>query len=163
MSAPISNPSSSPASPYRPTSDQDAAANTRIVQQAIAHFQRGDIPALLETMTDDIEWAVPVVEHAAFSGPRQGRAAVARFFEDLAVNQTARRFEPRQFIAQGDEVVVLGHYAWDVIPTARQWDGEYAHVFTIRDGRISRFREYMDTGRAAAAFRPDEIRTSRTD
>ena len=156
MSAPISNPlSSSTASPYDATSDRDVEANTRIVQQAIAAFQRGDIPALLQTMTDDIAWHIPVVEHAPHTGPRHGREAVAGFFADLAQQQTPRRFEPRQYIAQGDEVVVLGHYAWDVVPTGRQWEGDYAHVFTIRDGRIARFREYMDTGRAAAAFRPE--------
>ena len=155
MSAPISNPLSSSPPSYDAMSDRDVAANTRLVQQAIAAFQRGDIPALLDTMTDDIEWSVPVVEHATFSGPRQGRAAVERFFAELAVNQAPRRFEPRQYVAQGDEVVVLGHYAWHVLPTGRDWEAEYAHVFTVRDGRIARFREYMDTGRAAAAYRPD--------
>ena len=162
MSAPITSESPSTAS-YQATSDRDPAANTQLVQHAIGCFLRGDIPALLETMTDDITWHIPVVEHADYTGPRHGREAVAGFFADLARHQLPRRFEPRQFIAQGDEVVVLGHYAWDVIPTARQWEGDYAHVFTIRDGRISRFREYMDTARAAAAFRPDEIRTARTD
>ena len=141
MSAPISNPLSSTASPYDAASDRDVAhdvaANTRVVQQAIAAFQRGDIPALLATMTDDIAWHIPVVEHAAYTGPRHGRDAVAGFFADLAQHQTPRRFEPRQYIAQGDEVVVLGHYAWDVTPTGRQWEGDYAHVFTIRDGRIA--------------------------
>jgi ketosteroid isomerase-like protein len=154
MSAPISSESST-ASPYRPTSDHDVAANTRIVQHAIACFQRGDIPALLDTMTDDIEWHIPVVEHAPYTGPRHGRAEAERFFAELAVNQTPRRFEPRQYVAQGDEVVVLGHYAWHVLPTGRDWAGDYAHVFTIRDGRIARFREFMDTGRASAAYRPD--------
>ncbi|MGZ8379712.1 MAG: nuclear transport factor 2 family protein [Gemmatirosa sp.] len=140
--------------PFTASSDQRTVDNTQVVQRAIGCFQRGDIPALLEMMTDDIDWSIPVVEHVPFSGPRQGRAAVARFFEDLGRHQRARQFEPRQFVAQGDIVVVLGHYAWDVTTTGRSWDADYAHVFTVRDGRVSRFHEYMDTALAAAAFQP---------
>lgn len=137
-----------------PPSDPRAADNVQVVQRAIEHFQRGDIPALLDAMTDDIDWTIPVVPNVPFTGTRKGRDAVGRFFAELAQHQRARRFEPRQFVAQGDTVVVLGHYAWDVAPTGRSWDADYAHVFTVRDGRVSGFHEYMDTALAAAAFQP---------
>ena len=138
--------------PFTATSDQRSADNTQVVHRAISNFQRGDIPALLDAMTDDIDWAIPVVPNVPFTGARKGRAAVGRFFEELAQHQRARQFEPRQFVAQGDTVVVLGHYAWDVSTTGRSWDADYAHVFTVRDGRVSGFQEYMDTALAAAAF-----------
>ena len=33
--------------------------NVRIVQEAYASFQRGDIQAVLNSLTDDVEWTTP--------------------------------------------------------------------------------------------------------
>ncbi len=57
------------------------------------------------------------VEHVPFSGKRQGRGAVGEFFSTLASLMDARSFEEREFIAQGDKVVVLGQYVWQSKPT----------------------------------------------
>jgi ketosteroid isomerase-like protein len=134
---------------------QGALRNTQVVQQAYDLFKRGDIPALLNMMADDIRWTLPKMDGIGFSGDRQGRQAVEQFFTDLAADQTARQFDPREFIAQGDEVVALGHYVWEVKQTGRSWESDFAHAFTVRDGRVSRFREFMDTAAASAAFRPN--------
>ena len=45
-----------------------------------------------------------------FVGPRKGREQVAHFFAKLAEMQDAEQFELREFVAQGDMVVALGHY-----------------------------------------------------
>ena len=127
--------------------------NTQLVQQVLDSFKQGDIPTVLAGMTDDVQWIIPKIEGVSFSGERTGRDAVGRFFADLASQQDVIQFEPRQFVASEDEVVALGHYAWNVKATGRRWECDYAHVFTIRDGRVSRFREYTDTAAAAAAFR----------
>jgi ketosteroid isomerase-like protein len=88
-----------------------------------------------------------------FAGKRQGRGAVGEFFSTLASLQDARSFEEREFIAQGDKVVVLGHYVWQVKANGRTIDGDFAHVFTVRGGRIVAFHEYMDSAAVANAYR----------
>jgi ketosteroid isomerase-like protein len=57
----------------------------------------------------------------------------------------------REFIAQGNKVVVLGHGAWTVNDTGRDFDSDWVHVFTIEDGHIAAFREFLDSHLAAEA------------
>jgi uncharacterized protein len=133
-------------------SEQD---NTQVVQQAYENFKTGNIAALLEQMADDVTWQLPEVEHVPFAGRRQGRAAVEQFFAKLAEVQDPRSFEPQEYVAQGEKVVALGHYVWQVKANGRTYASDWAHVFTIRNGRIAGFHEYMDTAPMAAAYRQD--------
>jgi ketosteroid isomerase-like protein len=131
-------------------SEQD---NVEVVRRAYENFKSGDISALLEQMSEDVDWRLPEIEGAPFAGARRGRGAVSEFFSSLADAQDVLGFEPREFVAQGDKVVALGSYDWRVKRTGREYGGDWAHVFTIRDGRIAGFHEYMDSARAEAAFR----------
>jgi ketosteroid isomerase-like protein len=60
-------------------------------------------------------------------------------------------FEPRDFVASQDKVVVLGAQRWKVKSTGITYEDEWAHVFTIENGRITKFQEYHDTAAEAAA------------
>ena len=119
--------------------------NTALVQQAYNCFKIGNIPALLELLSEDVTWQLPDMAGIPFAGKRTGRDGVGEFFASLAANQDAIRFEPREFVAQGNKVVSLGEYEWRVKATDRQVASEFAHVFTIRNGKIVDFQEYMDT------------------
>lgn len=88
-----------------------------------------------------------------FSGKRQGRDAVGEFFASVAENQEVLSFEPREFVAQGNTVVSLGRYEWRVKSTGREFISDWAHVFTVENGRVVRFREYFDSAAAEAAYR----------
>ena len=75
--------------------------NRQFVEQAYANFKAGDIPTLLQSMSEDITWQLPEVENVPFAGKRQGRGAVGEFFSTLASLQDARSFEEREFITSG--------------------------------------------------------------
>ncbi|WP_376915758.1 nuclear transport factor 2 family protein [Paraburkholderia sp. OAS925] len=62
-------------------------------------------------------------------------------------------FEPLEFIASGDRVVVLGMQRWHVHTTGSTYEDEWAHVFTVENGKITKFTEYHDTAAEAAAHR----------
>lgn len=125
--------------------------NTRIVRQAYEHFKNGDIPALLDLYSDDIDWQLPQMESVPFSGKHRGRDGVAEFFQSVADAQDVLTFNPEQFIAQDDKVVALGNYSWRVKATGREFDADWAHVWTIKDGKVVGFKEYTDTAAAAIA------------
>ena len=129
----------------------DTQENTQIVQQAYARFKSGDIPSVLSLMTDDVVWVVPEVENMPFTGKRQGRQQVAQFFADLADDQDVLDFTPEKFVAQEDCVIAQGHYTWRVKATGREYTAEFAHFFTVHDGKVVLFREYADTTAMAAA------------
>jgi ketosteroid isomerase-like protein len=127
--------------------------NTRLVQQAYRDFQNGDIQGVLGSLSEDVEWVTTQLSGVPVGGTYHGVEDAGRFFSSLGDAQEPRRFEPREFVAQGDKVVALGHYAWHVESTGREWASDFAHVFSVRDGKIARFQEYTDTAAIADAFR----------
>ena|SRR5205085_4841322 len=131
-------------------SEQD---NVEVVRHAYENFKTGDIGALIEQMSEDVDWRLPEIAGVPFAGARRGHRQVSEFFTSLADSQDVLSFEPREFVAQGDKAVALGTYNWRVKRTGCEYGGDWAHVFTVRDGRIAGFHEYMDSARAEAAFR----------
>src|SRR5689334_5347247 len=99
--------------------------NVKIAQQAYANFKTGNISSLLNLVDDNVEWILPEVAGVAISGTREGREEVADFFRTLNETQEVISFEPRQFIAQDDQVVVLGHYSFLVMATRQQFESDW--------------------------------------
>jgi uncharacterized protein len=128
--------------------------NVQVVQEVYAAFQRGDIEAVLRPMADDVRWWVPGSrESIPYAGTRSGRDEVAQFFVILGGAVEFERFEPSQYIAQGDEVVALGSDRRRFKATDKVIESQWAMVFTLRQGKIASFRAYDDTEAAAAALR----------
>lgn len=126
--------------------------NKQVVQRAYDNFKSGDIESLVGLMSDNIEWQLPAVENIPFTGKRNGRESISQFFASVAENQEALEFEPKEFIEQGDRVIALGHYRWRIASTGRQYDSDFVHIFTVRDGQIVSFTEYFDTAAATVAY-----------
>jgi uncharacterized protein len=125
--------------------------NTAVVQQAYDNFKNRDIDGLLSLFSEEITWELPEMEGVPFGGKRAGLEEVVEFFAMLGMAQEPLRFEPREFFAQGDRVVCLGSYDWRVRETSREFSSDFAHVFTIADGKIAAFQEFMDTAACVAA------------
>lgn len=139
-------------------SEQD---NTQIVKEAYAAFKRGDIPAILNMLADDVKWLLPgPTDLVPVAGMRHGREEVGQFFSTLDESQEAKEFEPQEFIAQDDKVVVLGRYTWRVKSTGREFSSDWAHAFTLRDSKVVGFQEYYDTNACADAFRAASAQTA---
>ena len=113
--------------------------NIRIVQQAYAAFLHGDMQALMNMYADDVDFFIPEPgEIFRFTGRRCGRQEVAQFFASLAESEDVE-FEPREFFAQGDKVVVLGHWRSRVKSTGSVLELDLAHVHTLREGKLVAF------------------------
>lgn len=128
-------------------------ANTRTVQELFAAFGRGDLEAILERLAEDVEWLVPGSAAIPYAGERHGRAEVAQFFMERNATVALEQFAPKQFIAQGEHVVVLGEELGRVRANDRVFHSEWAMVFTLRAGRIERMQAFEDTEAVAKAFR----------
>jgi uncharacterized protein len=128
--------------------------NLSIVHAMYAAFGRGDVPTLLNGMDDAIEWqaVIGAGSHVPTTGMRRGKPAVAEFFQTLGQAVAFNRFEPREFIAQGAQVVALGEYEGRAISTGRVYVAEWAMVFTFKDGKLVRFREYAGSDSIDAVF-----------
>ncbi|MFD2367579.1 nuclear transport factor 2 family protein [Pseudoduganella sp. GCM10020061] len=128
-------------------------SNIELIKECYDAFTKGDLPRLLSHMSPDIEWELPELEGVAFSGTRSGQAQVIEFFQMVSAAQDIRDFRPIEFIAQGDRVVVRGHYDWTVKSTGVDFGSEWIHFFTVKDGLVTAFREFMDTHVVVEAYR----------
>ena len=127
--------------------------NTEIVKGIYEAFGRGDIPAILNSLADNIEWIVSGHEDGIpYAGTYRGREAVGQFFSVLGDNIDYSLFEPREFISQGDRVAVFGHYQGTVRPSGNSVEAEWAMSWTLQAGKATNFRAYDDTAAVVAAF-----------
>jgi uncharacterized protein len=119
--------------------------NVQTVQAIYEAFGRGDVPAILDKLADDVEWdldapsyGVPIYE------PGVGREHAQRFFELLGDLEFGR-FEPTNFLTGGDQVAVTIDVEATVKATGRTAEALEIHLWTFRDdGKVSRFFHCID-------------------
>jgi ketosteroid isomerase-like protein len=134
------------------------AQNVALVQQAYAAFSRGDLDGLLGLLDPQVSWLTPGPPDFPTAGMRHGVNAVRDFFGILLNTLEITNFEPKDFLAQGDTVVVLGTSLERVKASGTAVNFRWVHVFTIRNGRIVAFEEPADVSALVDAFRNVQMR-----
>lgn len=129
------------------------AQNTKLVQDAYTAFSRGDIASILAVVDDGVVWqgTIGATADVPTAGIRHGKAEVADFFRQVGEHITFSRFEPQSYVAQGDRVVALGHYTGKT-SVGGDFDSDFVMVFTVRDGRLVQFQEFLDVAQYNAAW-----------
>ena len=123
-----------------------------VIRRFYGAFGRGDIPAAPDLLADDVEWIFRAPSVVPFAGSRRGREGVAELFSLVGETLGFQQFEPREFVAQGDTVVVVGFERSVGKATGHTIEQEWAHVYTLRDGKIAKGRFFEDTAAYVAAF-----------
>src|SRR6516162_3350743 len=116
-----------------------------VVQKGFAAFGRRDIPALLKLVADEVDWKEVVPASLPYSGLRRNPAEVAEFFTDVERADDTTVFEPREFIEAGENVTVLGYAEGSARDTKQKFQREWVHIFTVKNGKITRWRGFYDT------------------
>jgi hypothetical protein len=126
------------------------------VQSIYAAFGRGDIPAILEQISDDCVWEyAPVVHEIPWLQPRRGRAGAAAFFQAVGAELEFKSFEVPAIV--GDDRLVIALATFECIvkrtgKTIREVDEPHIWHFDER-GRVARFRHAADTYQHAMALK----------
>ena len=115
--------------------------NVELLRSAYDAFGRGDIPAVLAILDENIAWRAPELLPQAM--PASGRDDVARFFERLASTWQDFGLEIDDLVASGDRVCAIGR-AKGTLLDGRQASYGFVHAWTVRDGVCVRFDEYVD-------------------
>lgn len=132
--------------------------NLDIVRQGYEAFGRGDLEALLDLMDPQVTFTTPGPAELPTAGTRRGRDGVRQFFETLPSVVDIKRFEPKEFLAQGDRVVVIGDDTSVAKATGAMIEGRWVHIFTVRSGKIVMFEERMDVSPLVAELRSAQAR-----
>lgn len=125
-------------------------SDLQVVQDIYAAFGRGDIPAILEKLADDVDWdyayrAAP--NPVPWLQPQRGKAGVAGFFQSVQANLEIHRFAVNA-LAEGPGVVVaLFDIEATVKPTGKRIvEQDEAHIWHFNEaGQVVRFRHCADT------------------
>jgi ketosteroid isomerase-like protein len=123
--------------------------NIQTVKNFFTAIRRGDRAALLALVAEDIEWIIPG-EDWPLAGTRHGHAGLADLFE-TASRSMETTTEPREFVAQGDRVFVVGFARGKIKATNKLFEDDWIFAITVRDGRLTHIREYIDTQALARA------------
>jgi ketosteroid isomerase-like protein len=125
-----------------------------LVQRSYVAFARGDLDAVMADMDAEIEWHQ--AQGLPHGGYYRGIAEVRRNIFDPLDEQWWEEFSatPDEFLDAGAEVVVLGRYRGVAKGTGKRLDVPFVHVWTVRDGKAVRFRQFLDTAGWVEALSP---------
>lgn len=130
-------------------------SNLETVQSIYAAFGRGDVPALLAPIAEDVEWEYGRAPNdVPWLQPRRGRAGVVEFLQSLQALEF-RTFAPKTFLAGPGVVVVLIDIDLVVKETGRRIaENEEVHIWHFDTaGRVVRFRHAVDSYQHSRALR----------
>ncbi|MHA6645178.1 nuclear transport factor 2 family protein [Mesorhizobium sp. A623] len=123
--------------------------NVQTVKAFFAAIGRGDRDALLSLVAEDIEWIIPGKDWP-LAGTRHGHAGLTDLLE-TASTSIETSTEPREFIAQGDRVFVVGFARGRIKATNKTFEDDWIFAITVRHGKLTNIREYVDTQALARA------------
>lgn len=132
-----------------------APGNEQVIRSVYEAFARGDGAAVVGALDPNVHWMEAESIFLADRNPYIGPQAVAEgVFGRIAQAWSDFTVTPQEFITSGDRVVVLGRYRGKFNTTGRMLDAQFAHVWTVRDGKITRFQQYADTAQFAKVASP---------
>ncbi len=127
------------------TARDSVEENAHLIRESYAAFARGDVKAVLATLSADFEMTTPSVPGLRSGGFRQGTEGFLDFMELVSRDLIMKSFEPIDIIAQGDRVVGIVNYSAVLSATGRPVELHLVHVFTVANGKIAKMREYYET------------------
>jgi uncharacterized protein len=142
--------------------------NVQIVKDFFAAMGRGDKQRLLALSAEDIEWIIPG-EDWPLAGTHRGHAGLADLLQKAFEMVEISYPEPPEFVAQENRVLVVGVATGRIKATNRTFEDHFVFVITVRNGKLTNVREYIDTQALARASempaspRPFDTHTTRND
>ncbi len=130
--------------------------NVQIVKDAFAAVGRGDKQGLLALSAEDVEWIIPGAAWP-LAGTHRGHAGLADLVQKAFDIFETTFPEPPEFVAQGDRVLVVGVSRGRVKATGKTFEDHFVFAITVRDGKLTNIREYIDTEALARAANPGPL------
>ena len=128
--------------------------NVQIVKDFFAAIGRGEMLAVQTLCAEDIEWIIPGKDWP-LAGTRRGYAGLADLFQTHSEKVETSFMEAREFVAQGHRVLVVGFARGRILATNKMFEDDWIFAITVRNGKLTNIREYIDTQALARASEMD--------
>lgn len=122
-----------------------------VVRTFYSSLGGGDVPSAFAVLAPDVSWteASGFPYGGTYKGPDE---VLQKVFMRLGSEWDGFAGVPAEFIAQGDTVVVLGQYSGTYKATGKKFSAPFAHVWTVKNGKVATFRQFTDTALAREAL-----------
>ena len=126
-------------------------ATRQVVESWLARANSGDVAGAMALFAEDATWSN--IGSTRFSGDFVGLKSITDdllgpLFGALEAGITS---EVEAVVADGERAVVISR-GFARTRTGRDYNNSYCQVFTVKDGKIVKVREYMDTALIDAVF-----------
>jgi len=124
--------------------------NVQVVKDFFAAIGSGDKQRVLALVGEDIEWIVPG-EGWPLAGTHRGHRGIEDVLQKASDEVETAYPKPPEYLAQGDRVLVVGVATGKIKATNKTFKDEWVFDISVRDGKLTRIQEYIDTQALARA------------
>ena len=132
-----------------------AQENKQLIQKILNDYIEGNAETFLNALAEDVvfETARYPQDILKIKGPYCGKESVLEFFGLVVQYFETLAFEPREYIAEDDKVVVLMYGKDRVKATGKEIEQDFVQIWTVRDGKIVQCKLVEDTYAILEAFK----------
>src|SRR6201997_1851215 len=124
--------------------------NVQVVKDFLAAIGSGDKQRVLALIAEDVEWIIPG-EGWPLAGTHRGHAGLAGVLKKASEEIEMKYPKPPEFVGQGDRVLAVGVAPGKIKATNRTFKDDWVFDITVRNGKLTKIREYIDTQALARA------------
>src|ERR1700752_3176574 len=118
--------------------------NGQIVKNFLAALGRRDKRDLLALSAEDLEWIIPG-EDWPLAGTYRGHAGLEGLLQKVNGTMETSFPQPTEFIAQVGRVLCVGFATGKIKATSKTFEDHWVFDITVRHGKLTYVREYVDT------------------
>ena len=128
--------------------------NVKTIHAVYEAFSRGDVGAIIDNVTDDVDWASDTNSTAApWYGVRHGKEGVGSFFEAFGSTMEVDEFTHLTVAGDDDAVLAVVRFRARARATGKVADMNLHHYFRFRGSKIYYYRGTEDTAQTQAVLR----------
>lgn len=125
--------------------------NVDVIRKLYDAFARGDVPSVLAGMDPGIVWNeaenFPYADRNPYTGPQ---AVLEGVFMRIGADWETFQVANEVLLDAGDTVVALGRYLAKHRASGKELNAQHAHIWWLKDGKVTRFQQYADTAQTLA-------------
>ncbi|CAM3110210.1 polyketide cyclase [Mycobacterium intermedium] len=126
--------------------------NIEATRAIYAAVPAGDVDTVLKHLDPEVRITYYGTEQIPYAGDYRGVEQALTFLATVGQTVEVLEMEPWKFIAQGDDLATWGRQRFRRLATGHEWESEFAHIISLRDGRWLYFRDFANSALALAAF-----------
>jgi ketosteroid isomerase-like protein len=133
--------------PDQTRSSLDATNKIRVVSSFYDHLGKCDVPGVLGLLDPEVKWT-EAERFPYYSGTWVGPQAVLNnLLKRIAADWTDFAATPKDYLIEDSKIVSFGTYSGVYNKTGKSMRADFAHVWTVQDGKITSFLMYTDTAK----------------